>query len=227
MGSKKQKILPVRILKIWFDIVLILGCISAVIFLGWLALSPFLMADGDLPSDANVQVVVGERSWFPVLPLEFEPLPPSESSTIITASLVSTRGELSMTTTSWWLQFLSLGGIMAGTVVILYLIWMLRRVLVNVLDDRPFDELNGKLLRRCGYIILILGSIWPVFDYYLADFVLNQIDVKNLDLRPAITFEKDVLVVGLLFLVFGLILSRGHELKVHEQELEDEQALTI
>ena len=38
---------------------------------------------------------------------------------------------------------------------------------------------------------------------------------------------QPVFVVGLLFLVFGLILTRGHELQNHEQELEEEQALTV
>ena len=128
-----------------------------------------------------------------------------------------------ITTTSWLLQFIPLGEIMIGTVVILYLIWILRRVLVNVLADRPFDVANGRLLRRCGYVILVLGAIWPIFDYFLADFVLSQIHVTNIELRPAITFEKDVFVVGLLFLVFGLILTRGHELQVHEKQLEEEK----
>ena len=227
MGAKKTKNLPVRVLKIWFDIVLVLGSLSALIFLGWLALSPFLMAGGEMPSDANVKVAVGERSWFPVMPLEFEPLDPSEDPQITEARLSGARGELSMLTTSWWLQFVSLGGIILAIVVILYVIWLLRRVLVNVLEDRPFDAINGSLLRRCGYIILVLGVVWPPFEYALSDYVLSTIDISTIDLRPAITFEKDTFVVGLLFLVFGIILTRGHELQEHEQALEEEQAYTV
>ena len=71
MTSKKARNLPVRILKIWFDVVLVLGILSAVIFLAWLAISPFLMAGGEVPSDANVQVVIGQRSLIPLVPLEF------------------------------------------------------------------------------------------------------------------------------------------------------------
>jgi hypothetical protein len=72
MGFKRKN-LPVRILKIWFDIVVVLGGAATLLFLGWLALSPFLMAKGDLPSDATVRVVVGERSWLPVYRLDLTP----------------------------------------------------------------------------------------------------------------------------------------------------------
>jgi len=223
----KAKNLPVRILKIWFDIVLVLGGVAALVFIGWLALSPFLMARGDFPADATVQVVVGSRSLHSVYPLEFEPAATGQEAQVMTASLVDARGELRLTTSNWSLHFASFESIMLATVIILYLVWILRKVLVNVLDDRPFDAPNGRLLRRCGYIILILGAVWPVFDDFLSDHVLSQIEVTNIDLRPAITLEKDVFVVGLLFLVFGLILTRGHELQKHEQELEEEQALTV
>lgn len=227
MTIDKPKNLPVRILKIWFDIVLVLGVVAALVFLGWLALTPILMARGDFPSDATVQVTVGERSWVSVYPLEFKPVAPSENLRIEKASLVDARGELRLLTTNWRLHFLSLGGIILATGVILYVIWILRRVLINVLDDRPFEAANGRLLRRCGYIILILGAIYPPFDYVLSDYVLSKLDVTNIDLHPAITFDKDIFVVGLLFLVFGIILTRGHELQEQEQALEEEQAYTI
>ena len=116
---------------------------------------------------------------------------------------------------------------MLATLVIYYVIWILRRVLVNVLKDRPFDGANGILLKRCGYIVLILGAILPPIDFALSHHMLSRIDVATIDLRPAITFEKDVFVVGLLLLVFGVILTRGHELQEHEQALEEEQAYTI
>ena len=64
--KSKSKNLPVRILKIWFDVVLVVGGAATLLFVVWLAFSPFLMADGDSPADATVQVVVGECSWIPV-----------------------------------------------------------------------------------------------------------------------------------------------------------------
>lgn len=226
MGGKSKN-LPVRILKIWFDVVLVLGGLAALLLLGWLALSPFLMAGGDQPSDAAVLVVVGERSWFPVYRLEFAPEEGAEDLGIVRASLVKTTGELRFLTTNWWLHFVSVGEIMLGTLIVLYVIWILRKVLINVLDDRPFAAVNGRILRQCGVIILILGAVWPLLDYALSDYVLSGIQVANIDLRPAITLEKNVFAVGLLFLVFGVILTRGHELQEHEQALEEEQAFTI
>jgi hypothetical protein len=140
---------------------------------------------------------------------------------------VKARGELRLQTTDWWLQFASLGRFLVAMMVVLYVVWMLRRVLKNVLDDRPFDPANGGLLRRCGYSILLLGVALPPVDFVLASRVLSGIRVANLNLRPAVTFDKDVLLVGLLFLVFGIILTRGNEIQEHERALQEEQSLTV
>lgn len=223
----KSKNWPVRILKIWFGIVVVLGGAGTLIFVVWLAFSPFLMAKGDVPADATVQVVVGERSWLPVYELELVPVEDSSDLGIEEAHLVKAGGELRFLTTSWWLHFTSVGEIMLGAIIILYVIWNLRKLLINVLADRPFAAVNGRILRQSGYIILIIAVLWPLADYALSSHVLSRIEVTNIDLRPAITLDKDVFVVGLLFLVFGAILTRGHELQEHEQELEEEQALTI
>ena len=225
--KSKSKNLPVRILKIWFDVVLVVGGAATLLFVVWLAFSPFLMADGDTPADATVQVVGGERSWIPVFKLDYDQIEGAPDLEIRDATLVKTDGELRFVTSSWWLHFLTVGEIMLGSVIILYVIWNLRKLLINVLDDRPFAAANGRLLRRSGYIILIAAALWPLADYALSDYVLSTVSVTNIDLRPAITLEKDAFVVGLLFLVFGIILTRGHELQEHEQELEEEQALTI
>lgn len=225
--TSKSKNLPVRILKIWFDVVLVLGGAATLIFLGWLAFSPFFMADGDTPADATVQVVVGERSWIPVYRLDHIPAQGARDLDMRDARLVKAGGELRFLTTSWRLHFFSLGEILLGTVIVLYVIWNLRKLLINVLDDRPFAAVNGKLLRQSGYLILIMAALWPVADFALSDFVLSQVDFTNLDLRPAITLDKDVFVLGLLFLVFGIILTRAHELQEREQELEEEQAYTV
>ncbi|MGB5402042.1 MAG: DUF2975 domain-containing protein [Thermoanaerobaculia bacterium] len=225
--SVKNKLWPVRILKIWFGILVVLGGAGTLIFLVWLAFSPFLMAKGDMPADATVRVVVGERSWIPVHELELTPTEDSGDFWMEEARLVKAGGELRFVTTNWWLHFLSLGEIMLGAVIILYVIWNLRRLLINVLDDRPFAAANGRTLRQSGYILLIMAALWPVADFALSSYVLSRIDVTNIHLRPAITLDKDAFVVGLLFLVFGIILTRGHELQEHEQELEEEQAYTI
>lgn len=222
-----KKLLPVRILKIWFSVVLVLGGAATLIFIVWLVASPFFMARGDVPAEATVQVVAGERSWIPVHHVDFVPTEGSGNLGIGETRLVKARGELRFLTTSWWLHFASLGEIMLGAVIVLYVIWNLRKLLINVLDDRPFAEANGRILRQSGLIILIMAALWPVVDFGLSSYVLSRIDVTNLDLRPAITLDKDAFVVGLLFLVFGIILTRGYELQEHEQKLEEDQALTI
>ncbi len=222
-----RKMLPVRVLKIWFDVVLALGTVAALLLLIWLVLSPFVIAEGNVPAEATVTVALGERSWIPVYPLVIEPADPSSTLTIERATLVSGRGDLRLVTRNWRLHFAYLVGILFGTGIVLYGVWTLRRVLVNVLDNRPFDAENARLLSRCGYLILLVGAVYPPYAYLLSRWVVFRLVVGNLTLSPAITFDKDVFVVGLLFLVFGFILERGYQIRQHELELEEEQALTI
>lgn len=224
---RKAKMLPVRILKVWFDVVLVVGGAAGILMLGWLALSPFVMARGDRPADGAVQVVVGQRSWLPVFPLDVETTDLERHPILQDARLVRARGELRFLTTRWWLHMSTSGGLVVGALIAFYVIWLLRKVLVNVLADRPFDAANGRYMSRCGYIILALGAAWPILEYAISNCVLSRIRVTNIDLRPAITLDKDVFVLGLLFLVFGAILTRGHDLQEHEEALEEEQALTI
>jgi len=227
MATTRSSLLPVRILKVWFDIVLVTGAIGLAIFVVWLAISPIVMAERGAPVDAKILVVIGQRSILPVLPVAFQPRDPTRDPQIVKAALTGTHGELRIETTSWWLQFTSLGAIFIGLVVVLYAVWILRRVLVNVLDDRPFDAVNGRLLRRCGFIILAMGVAFPPIEFLLSQSVLSRIQVTTIELSPAITIDKDVFVVGLLFLVFGAVLTRGHEIQEHEQSLAEEQAFTI
>ena len=73
MKSSKSRDLPVRILKIWFTITLVVGAIASIVGVAWLAISPFVMAGGEVPVDGTVYVTIGQRSVLPVLDLELQP----------------------------------------------------------------------------------------------------------------------------------------------------------
>ena len=51
MATTASSLLPVRILKVWFDIVLVIGAIGLAVFIVWLAISPFVMAERGAPAD--------------------------------------------------------------------------------------------------------------------------------------------------------------------------------
>ena len=75
-----------------------------------------------------------------------------------------------------------------------------------------------KQIRRSGWIIIAVSTVWPAVHYALASFVLSRIDITNIDLHPAFTFNRDFIILGFLFLVFAAILTRGHQLE-EEQKL--------
>jgi hypothetical protein len=228
--SVRSQQLPVRILKIWFDVVLALGVVAAVLFLVWLVVSPFVLLEAERPTEATIQVTLGEPAflWFRTHPVELEdPGATSTGRSVEKASLFDMSGDLRLLTWNWRIHYGYLAGILVGTALVLWVIWMIRRVLIEVLADRPFAAINGRLFKRCGYVILLTGVLWPPYEFVLSRLTLAEMGSTSPPLHPAITFEKDVFVVGLLFLVFGIILRRGHEIQQHEEALEKDQALTI
>jgi hypothetical protein len=213
--SIRKEDLPVVILKIWLNVSLLVGAVGGAILLLWLIASPVLMAGDAIPADGVVWVDIGTRVFkiVPVLPLDAQPATGVRDLGIAKANLVKGRGELRFTTTEWRLHFASLGSILLSLMVILFVIWSLRRILVNVQSGKTFALENSRYLRRSAFLLIGLAVLWPFSNYALSRYVLLHLDVNTLDLRPAFAFDSDALLVGLVLLVFSIILSRGHRLE--------------
>ncbi len=220
--SIQKEDLPVVILKIWLNIALVTGAIGAAVICIWLLASPVFMAGDAIPADGVVWVDIGTHVFkiVPVLPLDAEPATGARDLGIAKANLVKGRGELRFTTTDWWLNFASLGSIFLSLLVILFAIWSLRKILVNVQKGETFAPENSRNLRISAWLLIGLSLLWPVVNYVLSQYVLRHLDVSTVDLQPALAFDSDALLVGLVLLVFAVILRRGYKIE-QSRELED------
>lgn len=212
--SIRKEDLPVVILKIWLNVSLLTGAVGGAILLLWLLASPVLMAGDAMPADGVVWVDIGTRVFkiVPVLPLDAEPATGVRDLGIAKANLVKGRGELRFTTTDWWLHFASLGCILLSLMVIVFVVWSLRKIVVNVQKGETFAVENSRYLRLSAFLLMGLAVLWPLTNYALSRYVLLHLDVSTVELQPAFAFDSDALLVGLVLLIFSVILSRGHRI---------------
>ncbi len=208
---------PARVVKVWLDVVLVLGCIAAGLIAVYLLATSFT---GSAGRTAEVTVAIGSHSFLPRLPLELEAVGVPDDSGVSSAVLVKGYGQLRTQTHRRVQHFVSMLLIEVFLLVVLYAVWTLRAVLLSVLAGRPFAPANSRRLQRIGFVILAVTLLFPIPEYLIGKAVLQDLTVVGLALSPALHFSTDGVLTGLLFLVLAAIFRHG-------SELERERALTV
>jgi hypothetical protein len=183
----------------------------------WLALSPLIVAGPDSPGDIAVPVAIGARSIKPVVVLHEAG---AASSEVTSPQIVDGRGELRFETTSWSLQFFTTLVRLFGIAVVLYLLYLVRRILQSALAGRPFAVDCIGRMRIIGLSLIALGFAIPIIEYLVASKVLARLDLAGLQVSPPFDIRQETVVAGLLVLVLASIFSYG-------ARLESDQSLTI
>ena len=214
-----RKWTPARVVKIWLDVILALGCLAWVVLALYMLTAPWLVSSGDAV-DFGITVAIGPHSFLPRMPLELYQTVPNTDTEIHRAQLVKGYGELRMDTRSWGLHFASMLLYEVALLLVVYAVWVLREVMKSVLAGEPFTSVNSRRLRRIGFIILAATVVFPVPEYLIGKAILADLNVAGLTLSPAFRIPTDWILGGLLFLVLGAIFRHG-------TDLEQEQALTV
>lgn len=204
-----------RMVKIWLDVVFVLGAIVCVALVIWLLAAPIAMAISDKPSDVSLRVAIGERSVKPVMPMAGGG---AGSVGVDSLRIVDAAGELRFVTTDVWLHLASAGHWVIGTLLALYGIFLLRKILATVIAEHPFATSNVRRMRTLGFLLLGVSLLRPLVEYLVAKLVLAKISVDNVVLSPPISFSEDAFLGGLLLLVLATIFAYGSRLE-HEQSL--------
>ncbi len=210
-----------RAVKVWLDVVLMLGGLATLVLLVWAMAAPIVMSlEEPIPADLSVAVAIGPHSALPRMPLQFEEIGDAGGARFHRPRLVWGYGELRTETFSWRLHFVGLGFHLIALLATLWAIWNLRQVVKTALAGEPFAPANSHRLRRIGFIILTVTLVAPLIEYQLGRYLLEQLSIEGLTLSPALRFSKDWLLGGLLFLVLASIFRHG-------TGLEEERALTV
>jgi hypothetical protein len=204
-----------QFLKVLLDILYGGLVIAGILLFLWIFLSPFLIRVG-VPGTSSVSVAIGSgtESRFDV---SFDNEPGDE---IQHAFVEATNGILRLETTSWTMILISNSAKLITAIGLAYFFYLLRKVLITIIEEKPFGPENGTRIRRIGYLILVLGFVIPTADYIAANEILNRLPSTYPELGLPSPFKAEIILASLLVLLLAQVWSYG-------MELERDQSLTI
>jgi hypothetical protein len=198
------------------DVILALLIGACVFLVLWIAISPLILAGGEMPGSASVPVAIGS-GLDPKFEVRFGGSVEKGTSA---AYVEEAQGVLRLETTNWGLVFISNMAKLLTAIGIAYVIYLLRSVLQAIIQENPFGPETGVRIRRIGYLVLLVGLLRPTVEYIAANEILNQLPIAEPMLNPPSPFKAEIILASLLILILAQVWSYG-------LEIERDRALTI
>jgi hypothetical protein len=214
--STKQNTKILRLVKTILDIIFGLLVFASVFLAIWIVLSPVILNVTDVVIMSSVPVAIGTGSE-PRMEVE---VAGAEAKGIQAAYLDEAQGTLRLETNDWYLIFISNLAKLLTAIGLTYLIYLLRSLIKAILQGDVFTEENVMLMRRTGYLVLIVAFVKAAAEYFAAYEILRQLTIVKPPLSLPSPFQSEVILASLLILVLAQVWSYG-------LELERERALTI
>jgi len=214
--STSQNLKLTRFVKILLDVIFGLLVFVCVFLVLWIALSPLVLNVIDVPITASVPVAIGAGDE-PQFEVE---VAGAEAKGIRAAFVEGAQGTLRLETTDWSIILISNLSKLLVAIGLAYVVYLLRSVLQTILKGDPFAPENTVLIRRIGYLVLLVGFLKALVEYFAARVILNQLTIVVPTLSLPSPFEAEIILASLLILVLAQVWSYG-------LDLEREKALTI
>jgi hypothetical protein len=213
----ERKRLLIRGLKLWFDLVLLLGTVGLAVVMV-LGIATSFEEEDQSDWTVSVPIALGEGQLESVLSLTSET---GEGPVATEKRIVDGRGELRFDTLD---NVLYLGSIfyhcLAG-IIALCVVYLLRRILSSTLKGEPFSRANVRDLMLIGWIMVAAGAIGPFLERFFVDWVLRDLVAASVAISPPpLGLKVDVLVPGLLILVLASVWAEA-------AAMAEEQSLTV
>ena len=214
--STKQNLKLTRFVKILLDVILGLLVFVCVFLVLWIALSPLVLNVIDVPITASVPVAIGagDEPQFEVK------VAGGEAIGIQAAFVEGAQGTLRLETTDWSIILISNLSKLLVAIGLAYVVYLLRSVLQTILKGDPFAPENTVLIRRIGYLVLLVGFLKAAVEYFAAREILRQLTIVDPPLSLPSPFEAEIILASLLILILAQVWSYG-------LDLGREKALTI
>lgn len=136
------------------------------------------------------------------------------------ASIGKLKGVLLLKDAPIGLSVFTITIVFFGSLLVLYMINLLRKVLKNISEGNQFSSKNGVYIRNIG-IIVIIGSIFkPIVEILLSMYISANSSFENVKITTNIDLSSSltVLFLGFVILVISQIFKLGYEIK-SEQDL--------
>jgi len=97
--------------------------------------------------------------------------------------------------------------------IFLMIIYFLRKIFINLTDNKYFISKNGVYIKYVGFSIILLELI-PDFIYYFTDrLIIRSIEFDSIIIKNNFHFNYHNILLGLLVFVISIVFLRGIELK--------------
>lgn len=205
-----------RFVKVLLDIIFWVLVFASAFLVLWIALSPIVLKVTDIVITSSVPVAIGLGDE-PQLAVE---VAGAEAKGVQAAYVEGAQGTLRLETSNWSMILVSNLAKLISAIGLAYVVYLLRTVLQSILEGDPFAPVNTVLIRRIGYMVLLVGFLKAAVEYFAAWEILNQLKVVVPPLSLPSPFEAELILASLLILVLAQVWSYG-------LDLEREKALTI
>jgi len=179
----KPQLLSARVVKVWLDVILVAGGIGTVLLTLWWLLSPLAAGGSHVPYEVSLPVALGEYPVGPlrsVLTLEADP----DSPVVLERPrIVDGSGELRFDTGSFLIHFATTAVWVLGLLVVLWVVFLLRRIFKTVVDGDPFSTANAIRLRTIALIMMAAGVLVPLIQNLVAAMVLRRVAIEGIPLH--------------------------------------------
>ena len=182
----------------------------------WIILSPFILQITDITVTSSVPVTIGQGTN----PSMEVVIAGADLQGINWAFVDQAQGTLRLETKDWYLIFISNLAKLLTAIGLAYLIYLLRSVVIALQQGEVFSPQNVTLIRRIGYLVLVLALLQAAVEYFAAYEFFRQLNIISPPLSLPSPFEPGVILASLLILALAQVWSYG-------LELERERALTI
>ena len=213
--SSQQDLRLIRFVKVLLDLVYGLHIISTIILALVMVFSPLLLRN-DIPLTASVPVAIGagDEPQFGVQVAD------SAAQEIRAAFVNQAQGTLRLETNNWGLVITSYLYQLLALIGLAYLFGLLRSVIQAIRQGNTFTQENVQNIRRIGYVMLLVGIILPIVQYFASWMILRQLEIVTPTLNLPSPFQVELIFISLLVLILAQVWSYG-------LELERDRALTI
>ncbi len=108
--------------------------------------------------------------------------------------------------------------VLLNIALLLFIFIMLKKVIIDVTDDKPFSNKNIMRISKVGYAFVIVAFVFPIFEGLLLNSFINLLSLSNIGFNYMVNFQQ--LFIGLLIVVLANIfgyasyLQEDHDMTV-------------
>jgi len=105
-----------------------------------------------------------------------------------------------------------------GAIVVLLVIYQLRKIFKTLIAEDPFIRENADRIRFMGWVIIIGYIVIESLSFGMSHFLIKQFSAEGLSFQADLDISLETILVGLVLLVLAKVFRVGTHLKEKQAE---------